>query len=103
PTQKDICERCLTGSKFNAIANKCVYNSYIYSSIKVAALKMQEIIGITKKVDAFVVPSKFTLEKLRSYGFPSQKLVHIPSFFNFQTISKELQITYEPFALYIGR
>ena len=103
PTQKDICERCLTGSKFNAIANKCVYNSYIYSSIKVAALKMQEIIGITKKVDAFVVPSKFTLEKLRSYGFPAQKLVHIPSFFNFQTISKELHITYEPFALYIGR
>lgn len=103
PAKKDICERCLTGSKFNAISNKCVYDSYIYSSIKVASLKFQEIIGITKKVQAFVVPSKFTLEKLRDYGFPKQSLVHIPSFFNFQSISKELQVAYEPFALYIGR
>lgn len=103
PTQKDICERCLTGSKFNAISNKCVYDSYIYSSIKVASLKFQEIIGITKKVQAFVVPSKFTIEKLKAHGFPPQSLVHIPSFFNFQIISKEVQITYDPFALYIGR
>jgi glycosyltransferase involved in cell wall biosynthesis len=103
PAQKDICERCLTGSKFNAISNKCVYDSYVYSTIKVAALKFQEIIGITKKVQAFVVPSKFTIEKLRAHGFPQESLHHIPSFFNFQTISAELPITYEPFALYIGR
>jgi glycosyltransferase involved in cell wall biosynthesis len=103
PGQKDICERCLTGSKINAILNKCVYDSYIYSSIKVASLKFQEIIGITKKVQAFVVPSKFTLEKLKAYGFPQKSLVHIPSFFNFQSVSTELQIAYQPFALYIGR
>ena len=66
-------------------------------------MKFQEIRGITKKVQAFVVPSKFTLEKLTAYGFPQQSLVHLPSFFNFDTLSKEIQITYEPFALYIGR
>ena len=103
PRQKDICERCLTGSKFNAIFNKCVYDSYIYSSIKIASLKFQEIIGITKKVEAFVVPSKFTIEKLKVFGFSSKSLVHIASFFNFDSIDKELQISYEPFALYIGR
>ena len=103
PAQKDICERCLTGSKFNAVKNKCVYDSYLYSAIKAASLKFQEITGITKKVQAFVVPSKFTLEKLRVHGFPQQKLVHIPSFFNFEFISQQLEITYESFALYIGR
>jgi len=103
PTQKDICERCLTGSKFNAVKNKCVYDSYIYSAIKAASLKFQEIIGITKKVQAFVVPSKFTLGKLQAHGFPLQQLVHIPSFFNFEFINSALKITYEPFALYIGR
>jgi glycosyltransferase involved in cell wall biosynthesis len=103
PKQKDICERCLTGSKFNAIVNKCVHDSYIYSAIKVASLKFQEINGITKKVQAFVVPSKFTIEKLIVHGFPMHSLVHVPSFFNFQSISEELQIAYEPFALYIGR
>jgi len=103
PIQKDICERCLTGSKLNAVTNKCVYNSYVYSSIKAASLKFQEIVGITKKVKAFVVPSLFTLEKLQAYGFPKQKLIHIPSFFNFESISKNIEISYEPFALYIGR
>jgi glycosyltransferase involved in cell wall biosynthesis len=80
-----------------------VYDSYLYSSIKVASLKFQEAINTTKKIEAFVVPSNFTLEKLKSHGFPKQKLIHIPSFFNFQPILKNLQITYEPFALYIGR
>lgn len=103
PTQKDICERCLTGSKLNAVKNKCVYDSYIYSAIKAASLKFQEIIGITKKVQAFVIPSKFTLSKLHAHGFPENKLVHIPSFFNFEFITERSEITYEPFALYIGR
>lgn len=103
PKQKDICERCLSGSKFNAVINKCVYDSYIYSSIKAASLKFQEMMGLAKKIQAFVVPSKFTLEKLMVHGFPQQSLVHIPSFFNFEFISTKSEITYEPFALYIGR
>lgn len=103
PNQKDICERCLTGSRFNAVINKCVYNSYVYSAIKAASLKFQEINGLTKKVQAFVVPSKFTLEKLSLHGFPKQQLVHIPSFFNFEFLSKEQEISYQPFALFIGR
>lgn len=103
PIQKDICERCLTGSKLNAIRNKCVHDSYIYTSIKVASLKFQETINTTKKINAFVVPSKFTIEKLKSYGFPQQKLIHIPTFFNFKSIDANLKISYEPFAVYIGR
>ena len=42
PGSKDICERCLIGSKFNAISNKCVYDSYIYSSIKVVSLNFRK-------------------------------------------------------------
>lgn len=103
PTQKDICERCLTGSKFNAIYNKCVLDSYIYSSIKAASLKFQELMGISKKVHSFVVPSNFTIEKLRIHGFPEKNLKHIPSFFNWQSVTSNLPITYERFALYIGR
>ena len=61
PRQKDICERCLSGSKFNAVLNKCVYDSYIYSSIKAASLKFQEMMGLAKKIQAFVVPSKFNV------------------------------------------
>jgi glycosyltransferase involved in cell wall biosynthesis len=103
PKQKDICERCLHGSKMNAIVHKCVHESYILSFIKVASLQLQRITRMVKKIDAFVIPSKFTAEKLQQYGFPQKKLFHIPTFFNFQSIKSGLDNTNEPFALYIGR
>ena len=103
PRQKDICERCLTGSKVNAIKYKCVHNSYTYSALKAASLKLQEALGITKKIQAFVVPSRFTLEKLRLYGFPESKLIHIPGFFNFDSIPEKIETDYLPYAVYIGR
>ena len=103
PEQADICERCLTGSKFNAVRNKCVHHSFVYSAIKATSLKLQEVIHTTQKIQGFVVPSKFTIEKLKTHGFPPEKLHHIPTFFNFKTLSTNLEIRYDPFALYIGR
>ena len=103
PTQKDICERCLTGSRLNAVKYKCVLDSYVYSSIKIASLWFQEIMGISKKVKAFVVPSGFTMSKLQAYGLPEENLFHIPTFFNFPSNLKELPVSYENFAVYIGR
>jgi glycosyltransferase involved in cell wall biosynthesis len=103
PIQKDICERCLNGSKMNAVINKCVHDSRVYSFIKAASLKFQQTLKIREKIQAFVVPSMFTIEKLKAYGFPSSKIIHVPTFFNFQSIPEAPAISYEPFALYIGR
>jgi len=103
PIQRDICERCLSGSKMNAVINKCVHDSRIYSFIKASSLKFQQILKIREKIQAFVVPSMFTIEKLKTYGLPASKVVHVPTFFNFQSISATSEISYEPFALYIGR
>lgn len=103
PRQQDICERCLTGSKVNAIKYKCVHDSYIYSAVKAASLKFQEVLRITKKIHAFVVPSRFTLDKLRIHGFPESKLIHIPGFFNFSSIPEKSETVYLPYALYVGR
>jgi glycosyltransferase involved in cell wall biosynthesis len=103
PIQKDICERCLTGSRMNAVINKCVHNSRVYSFVKASSLKFQQTLKLKEKIQAFVVPSMFTIEKLKAYGLPSAKIVHVPTFFNFQSISATSEISYEPFALYIGR
>jgi glycosyltransferase involved in cell wall biosynthesis len=103
PKQKDICERCLHGSKMNAVVHKCVQGSYVLSFVKMASLQLQQFLRLTKKIDAFVVPSKFTIGKLKQYGFPDEKLFHIPTFFNFQSVKKGVDIVAEPFALFIGR
>jgi glycosyltransferase involved in cell wall biosynthesis len=103
PKQKDICERCLHGSKINAVINKCIYNSYFLSLIKILAIEFQRINKITKKINAFVVPSKFTISKLSKYGFPDDKLIYIPTFFNQNILDKNIKIEHTNFALYIGR
>jgi glycosyltransferase involved in cell wall biosynthesis len=99
--KKGICEDCLSGKEKKCIKYKCVYNSVVYSFIKLATKKYHEFLGITKKIDAFVVPASFTLNKLRQYGIPEEKLYHIPTFFNLK--EEGVQIEYQPFFLYIGR
>ena len=96
-----VCEDCLHGRRLSCVKYKCVLNSTVYSGIKMAAKMLHDMMGVTKKIDAFVVPSSFTMSKLREYGIPAEKLHHIPTFFNLK--DSDPQVTYEPFVLYVGR
>ena len=104
PKQKDICERCVQGNKLNAVVNKCVQDSYVYSAMKAASLVIAEQIVHTKtKINAFVVPSGFTLKKMAEYGFDVNKMHHIPTFFSGKNNSVATNISYKMFAVFIGR
>lgn len=96
-----ICEDCLHGKRWSCIKYKCVLDSPVYSAIKAAAKGSHDLMGITKKIDAFVVPSSFTLKKLHEYGIPDLKLNHIPTFFNLKQAPDGIE--YRPFVLFIGR
>ncbi len=103
PAHKDICERCLHGSGFNAVKYKCVHNSYFLSAVKAASLKLQQFLRLDKKIAAYVVPSGFTISKLAAFGLQPAKLHHIPTFFNFSVMKENQVISYGSFALFIGR
>ena len=96
-----VCEDCLKGKRWSCVKNKCVLNSPVYSGIKMAAKWMHDVMGVTKQVDAFVVPSTFTISKLHEYGIPHEKLHHIPTFFNLK--EENPQVEYQPFVLFVGR
>jgi glycosyltransferase involved in cell wall biosynthesis len=98
-----VCEKCLTGSKWNAVRYKCVMNSRLYSLVKISAQKLHEVLKITDKIDAFIVPSGFTISKLSQYGISQGKLNLVPTFFNHTFLGRESDIVYNPFALYVGR
>lgn len=98
---KGVCEECLNGNRWNCVRNKCVLNSTLYSVIKLGAKMLHDVLHITRKIDAFVVPSSFTLGKLGEYGIPRQKLNHIPTFFNLK--EEDPQVEYKPFVLFVGR
>ena len=97
------CELCLQNSKWNAVKYKCVYNSSIYSFIKKLAIDIQNFVNIQDKINAFIFPSKFTLSKFVEGRFSEEKLFHVPTLFNTNSLRNDLEIQYENFALYIGR
>ena len=96
-----VCEDCLKGNWISCIKYRCVLNSAIYSALKVGAKKLHDMMNVKEKIDAFVVPSSFTLSKLEQYGIKSSKLNHIPTFFNKK--EDDPKVEYRPFALYVGR
>lgn len=98
---KGVCEDCLNGKSRNCVKYRCVHGSRVYSFIKMAAKKMHDMMHVTRKVDAFIVPSSFTLGKLRQYGIEASKLHHVPTFFNQREPDPE--VTYGDYALYVGR
>jgi len=98
---KGVCEDCLKGKRFNCVKYKCVLNSTVYSGIKMAAKWLHDVMGVTKRIDSFVVPSSFTFGKLHEYGIPENKLYHIPTFFNLK--EKNPVVEYRPFVLFVGR
>lgn len=99
--RKGVCEDCLKGKRISCIKYKCVLNSTVYSAIKTSAKLLHDKMHITRKIDAFVVPSSFTMEKLAEYGIMQEKLHHIPTFFNIK--EEDPQVSYEPYFLYVGR
>ncbi|MBE6327716.1 MAG: glycosyltransferase family 4 protein [Bacteroidales bacterium] len=96
-----VCEDCLKGSWTSCIKYKCVLNSPVYSALKFGAKKLHDMMKVKDKIDAFVVPSSFTLSKLKEYGIKESKLNHIPTFFNLK--ESDPQVEYSPFALFVGR
>lgn len=96
-----LCEDCLQGKRLHCVKYRCVLNSPVYSAIKMAAKWLHDMIKVTKKIDAFIVPSSFTLNKLHEYGIPITKLNHIPTFFNLKESNPEVE--YQPFVLFVGR
>ena len=98
---KGVCEDCLKGKRLSCVKYKCVLNSTVYSGIKMAAKWLHDCMKITRKINAFVVPSSFTLKKLNEYGISMDKLHHIPTFFNLKEENPEVE--YNPFILFVGR
>lgn len=100
--KKEICEKCLHGSKINAVINKCANNSLITSAVKVLALKVHDILKIREKITSFIIPANFTVTKFIEFGIPKEKIFHIPTFFNFKNENTE-NIEYQDYFLYVGR
>ena len=73
------CTRCIRGSLLNPIAVRCVRNSRAAGLIKATAMMLHRLLRCRDRIDAFVFPSRFTLERFEEAGFPARKLHWIPT------------------------
>lgn len=97
-----LCEKCLNGPHKSAIFERCIYNSAVYSAVKVLALQVQKWKHIRDKTSAYIFPSAFTMEKFIKAGFDREKLHFVPTFFN-SSLLKQTEIAWGDYALYMGR
>ncbi len=76
-----ICEDCKGGRIHNVVVNRCVKDSLQLSGVVFAETLLHRSLGLYRnKVDRIVVPSRFYREKLIEWGWPAEKLVHVPNF-----------------------
>jgi glycosyltransferase involved in cell wall biosynthesis len=76
-----ICERCKGGRLHHVLLNRCIKGSATLSAVVLLESTLHRLLGsFAKHVNAFVVPSRFYVDKLAEWGMPAQLFHHVPNF-----------------------
>ncbi len=78
---------------------KCVKDSYLKSLVSVIEAYLHKLLGLYRKVDAYISPSNFLIEKFREFGFKNE-INYLPNLLPFESKQAESQKDY---FLYYGR
>jgi len=77
----EVCERCRGGRYFEAVRGRCVKESRVASllaAVETAHQRSRHLYENT--VGTFLCPSSFYAAKYAEWGFPADKLRHLPNF-----------------------
>ena len=76
---ESVCDKCVQGNFLHAVLKGCVMGSRVAGMVKALAISLHRLLRCRERIDAFVFPSRFTLEQFARAGFPSEKLHHVPT------------------------
>jgi glycosyltransferase involved in cell wall biosynthesis len=68
------CTLCVKGEYYHGLQHRCVKNNLAASAVRVAAMYIQQLLGMFELVDAFVVPCEFMKKKLIEGGVSEYKV-----------------------------
>ncbi len=78
-TQNKICEQCKGRKYYNAVFNKCIFNSVAPSSVVAVEMTVQSMFGwYDTYIDRFIAPSEFMKQKMVEWGRPSDNIDVVP-------------------------
>ncbi len=74
------CERCKDGRYYHCLLRRCTKGSMLKSLVNTFEMYLHHrIMHIYDKIDTFISPSRFLMEKVKEMGF-RRRLVHLPNF-----------------------
>lgn len=79
-TEGEVCERCRGGRYYEAVRHRCLLGSRGASVVGMIEAYLHRWLRTYEKVKYFLCPSRFMLEKVRSFGIDEKRLIHIPYF-----------------------
>lgn len=100
PTTQKPCEKCLGGSFFNCVQNKCIHGSKAKSLIGTLEAEYWKLKGTYKYIDVIICPSRFMKIKLDSNHLFKDKTIVMYNFID--KVSKK-DVSKKDYILYFGR
>lgn len=100
--QHGVCERCKHGNLLNVAIHRCVHGSFPLSALIMLESGVHRLLRTYQEnLDRLIVPSRFYGEKLVEWGWPVEKVIHIPNFVD----ADDYRPNYAPgsYFLYFGR
>jgi glycosyltransferase involved in cell wall biosynthesis len=97
----NICEKCQYQRFYHAISGRCIKDSLTSSILGSLEIYVHKFFGLYNSLDKIILPSYFYKMKFIEFGFPPDKLIHIPNFINhkkylFSNVEKN-------YFIYLGR
>jgi glycosyltransferase involved in cell wall biosynthesis len=96
-----ICEKC-KNNKFSPLFEKCVKDSFQASLISTFERLFNDFLKIDNKIDAYISPSKFIINKYEEFGYDKKKFNYLPNFYPISNKNIKKQFK-EKYFIYLGR
>ena len=81
PNRFEVCEACKGHRYYNAVKRKCQKSSSLVGlNIAIESYLYHLLRTYQRKIDLFISPSSFLMEKMIEFGVNRDKIVHIPNF-----------------------
>ncbi len=96
-----VCERCKGGLYHKAVLSRCHKNSYLATMVYAFEAWFNNSFQKYDSISFFIAPSRFLRNKCIDYGWPADRIVHVPNFID----TCSLQPSFDPgkYLLYLGR
>jgi glycosyltransferase involved in cell wall biosynthesis len=95
----NIWEKTKKKKYYKCFFDKCVKDSYLKSLVSIIEAYLHDFLGLYRKVDEYISPSNFLIEKFEDFGFENE-INYLPNPLSFESKNIESEKDY---FLYYGR